>query len=402
MCRMRVRLRGSLFKMAWIVFLSCIAWTWQAAAEFGVSWHSEQGYSLHAFTFTYQEGYVFRHRVIVQYDPSFSGENRICAFDLYVNGEVCARLEKWSNQALPGHAEHRAEFRLDQYQSSEYVHELALVPIWAKGTDNQEERILLQPKWPNSFGETSAYVQSEEANAVPLYDAPGSDHILLTLFNGVKLTAIGPPMQDGCVAVYLKMAQDELYGYMEGKNLRFGDDVVYSVISQTQPVCITDGAALFTLHPPQSDVVTFHEPSYAIALGYGEDSVFVSTASGLGLVDGASCTLEQTPGQMKYSQLDERGYVLHVEIQPGDQPMTYLLSLRLDYPAHYTVNDDIERFEMWINGEWAAAAVCIFPNTLYCGEFEVTQAENTLLLVPKWGKSELYDGEAIMLPTFMP
>ena len=132
MRKMPVRRQGVLFKMAWIVFLCCMAWTWQAAAEFGVSLHNEHGYSLHAFTFSYQEGYVFRPRVIVQYDPCFSGENRICAFDLYVNGEVCTRLEKWSNQAVPGYAEHRAEFRLDQYQSSEYVRELALVPYGPK------------------------------------------------------------------------------------------------------------------------------------------------------------------------------------------------------------------------------------------------------------------------------
>ena len=402
MRKMPVRRQGVLFKMAWIVFLCCIAWTWQATAEFGVSLHSEYGYSLHAFTFSYQEGYAFRPRVIVQYDPCFSGENRICAFDLYVNGEVCARLEKWSNQAVPGYAEHRAEFRLDRYQSSEYVRELALVPIWTEGTDTPQERILLQPEWSNSFGEISAYVQSEEANAAPLYDAPGSDHILLTLFNGVKLTAIGPPMQDGWVAVYLKTAQDELYGYMEGEDLRFGDDAVYSVISQTQPVRISDGASLFTLHPPRSEVVTFNEPSYAVALGYGKDSVLVATESGLGLVDEACCTWEQTPGQMEFSLLDECGYVLHVEIQPGDQPMSYLLSLQLDYPEPYTVNDDIERFEMWINGEWAAAAVCISPCTLYCGEFKLPQTENALLLAPKWYKVEIYDGDVIPLPHFVP
>lgn len=301
MRKMPVRRQGVLFKMVWIVFLCCMAWTWQATAEFGVSLHSEYGYSLHAFTFSYQEGYAFRPRVIVQYDPCFSGENRICAFDLYVNGEVCARLEKWSNQAVPGYAEHRAEFRLDRHQSSEYVRELALVPIWTEGTDTPQERILLQPEWSNSFGEISAYVQSEEANAAPLYDAPGSDHILLTLFNGVKLTAIGPPMQDGWVAVYLKTAQDELYGYMEGEDLRFGDDAVYSVISQTQPVRISDGASLFTLHPPRSEVVTFNEPSYAVALGYGKDSVLVATESGLGLVDEACCTHgNKRPGRWSF------------------------------------------------------------------------------------------------------
>ena len=402
MRKMPVRRQGVLFKMAWIVFLCCIAWTWQATAEFGVSLHSEYGYSLHAFTFSYQEGYVFRPRVIVQYDPCFSGENRICAFDLYVNGEVCTRLEKWSNQAVPGYAEHRAEFRLDQYQSSEYVRELALVPIRTEGTDTSQERILLQPEWPNSFGEISAYVQSEEANAAPLYDEPGSAHILLTLLNGVKFTAIGPPMQDGWVAVYLKTAQDELYGYMEGEDLRFGDDVVYSVISQTQPVRISDGASLFTLHPPRSEVVTFDEPSYAVALGYGKVSVLVATESGLGLVDEACCTWERMPGQMKFSLFDECGYVLHMEIQPGDQPMSYLLSLQLDYPEHYTVNDDIERFEMWINGEWAAEAVCVSPCTLYCGEFKLSQAENALLLAPKWYKVEIYDGDVIPLPHFVP
>lgn len=113
-------------------------------------------------------------------------------------------------------------------------------------------------------------------------------------------------------------------------------------------------------------------------------------------------TWEQTPGQMEFSLLDECGYVLHVEIQPGDQPMSYLLSLQLDYPEHYTVNDDIERFEMWINGEWAAAAVCVSPCTLYCGEFKLSQAENALLLAPKWYKVEIYDGDVIPLPHFVP
>ena len=402
MCSIRLKPQNSLCKKVWIVFLCCIVWACQATAEFGISYHSEHDYSLHAFTFTYQEGYTFRPRVIVQYDPSFSGEERICAIDLYVNGKVCARLEKWSDLALPGHAEHRAEFRLDQYQSNEYVHELSLVPVWTEGADKQEERIPLQPEWPNSFGETSAYVQSEEANAAPIFDAPGSDAILLTLFNGVKLTAIGPQMQNGWVAVYVKTAQDELYGYIEGKNLHFDDDVVYSTVSQTQPVCLAAGSTLYTLHPPQSKIVTFHEPSCAIALGYGDDSVFVSTASGKGLVAKASCTSGQTPGQMKCSLLDERGFVINVEIQPDDRPMTYLLNLRLDYPEHYMVNDDIERFEVWINGERSAAAVCVSPYTLYCGKFKVTQAENTLLLVPKWGKSELYAEDAIMLPAFIP
>ena len=64
--------------------------------------------------------------------------------------------------------------------------------------------------------------------------------------------------------------------------------------------------------------------------------------------------------------------------------------------------EGIERFEMWINGEWAAAAVCVSPCTLYCGEFKLSQAENALLLAPKWYKVEIYDGDVIPLPHFVP
>lgn len=115
----------------------------------------------------------------------------------------------------------------------------------------------------------SVYVQGEQGAGVPVYDSPGSDQILATLLDGVKLTAIGPQMQGGWVAVYLETVKDELYGYVEGKHLRFddqamyGDYALYDVVSGMQPVRIASGSTLYTIHNPRSKVAAFDESTWS-------------------------------------------------------------------------------------------------------------------------------------------
>ncbi len=81
--------------------------------------------------------------------------------------------------------------------------------------------------------------------------------------------------------------------------------------------------------------------------------------------------------------------------------MSYSLKLQIDYPERYTVNDDIEGFDVYVNGEKAGTADCVELYQLYCGELKLEEEENTILLVPVWPKGGAIEEDAVMLPTFI-
>lgn len=379
-----------------VIMLCCIALQNVALAEFGVSSYNDRGYCLNAYTTFFDDGYEFRLDIGVQYDPSFSEEERISAFLLMINGVPAARVEKWREINNWGKMEHRADFDIRRYRSECLVEKIELIPIWDETETVYSEAILLHDQLGKIPKDKVVYVQNDEASFVPVYSSPEQKEEIGKLLNGVKLEAFELESQEGWMAVYLDTITGGFYGYMESR-------FVYSANTNE---CILDSALQLNHIEKNTELTYVHDQalvqhifageSMGVVLGKIGTALLISTDYGIGCIDSEKCKMDTEMRKVVYSFAGRRGSELCVEACFADNGYAEI-GVHITYPENYTVNDDIERFAVYVNDKAQNEIICIEPYERYRGIAWLEEGTNDIMLVPIWYKGGEIGKDAVRI-----
>lgn len=389
--------------LPWLVALLFLPACALAALEegwWGACVHRERGYGVHVFTDPYRDNYEFRVRVLVQYDPLYNQQDRIAAYNLYVNGENRAQLgvryDDMQVETSP-----RLEFFIDRFTTDVPAESVCLVPVFTQSGEVLAEGISLREDWFH-IGDIPAYVHSEDSQAVSLLAAPDAQAACLaTLYAGVRLQVLGPPTPEGYSIVYLPTIEGELRGYISSAHLVVGVDSVFDVNSTLCGGRMARPSALFGASGKPSPAAMLAAQDPVTVLGQSDSHLLVQTRLGVGLVAQDACTLLSPHDAPACAVLCPRAYVLEAQLQPLNDGR-FALTVRLLYPERYTVNDDIGAFAVYVDGERRAELACTDPFNLFEGVFHLSRTDRTLLLVPVWEKPGELSEDSVLLPLYMP